>query len=112
VCRQSAARANALRHRFAVDEAHDEEDVSAQLVRTMDGDDVLVRERRDGSRLAYEAFAYDRIAGEMRRERLDGDEAIESHVARPIHDAHTAATDLMLDRVLSGERSRELHELG
>ena len=36
----------------------------------------------------------------MRREHLDGDRAVEPHIAREIDDAHPAAPELTLEREL------------
>ena len=88
--------ADALRQRLAVDEAHDEEDVAADLVGAVDRHDVLVRQRARGARLAQKALAHDRVVGEMRRQRLDGDAPVEPEVAREVDDAHAAAADLTL----------------
>ena len=52
------------------------------------------------------------IAGERRRQQLDGDQAIELHLVREIHDAHAAATELPIDRVASGEGLLEREEHG
>ena len=43
---------------------------------------------------------------------LDGDVAIELHVAREVDDAHAAAAELALERVLTGEGGLEVEELG
>ena len=51
-------------------------------------------------------------AREVRREHLDGDVAVELHVAREIDDPHPAAAELALERVLAGERRLELEEIG
>ena len=40
----------------------------------------------------------------MWRERFDGDVTVEPDIAREVHDARAAATDLSLDVVLAGER--------
>src|SRR3569833_1916560 len=47
----------------------------------------------------------------MRRKRLDRDEPIEPQIARAVHHAHAAATDLTLQLVLSGECAGEPLEL-
>ena len=42
----------------------------------------------------------DRVGGELRRQRLDRDEPVEPAIAREVDDAHAAAPDHFLDRVL------------
>jgi hypothetical protein len=49
-------------------------------------------------------------AREVRREHLDGDVAVELHVAREVDDAHPAAAELALEGVLAGEGRLELEE--
>ena len=48
--------------------------------------------------------------GELRRQHLDRDLAREPNLAREIHDAHAAAAELALERVLAGERGLKLDE--
>ena len=51
------------------------------------------------------------VVGEVRRQRLDRDAAVEAKVAREVDDAHAAAADLALQLVLSGERVGEPREV-
>jgi hypothetical protein len=61
----------------------------------MDGEDVRMRQRSNGLCFAFETRERVRIDGEVFREHLDGDVAIEPRVARPIHFAHsTGAHDI------------------
>jgi hypothetical protein len=108
--RKGTARAEPLAERLAGDVAHDEEDEAARRADAMDGDDVRVREPGGGARLAHEAVARGGGAGEGRREHLEGDVAVELHVAREVDDAHPAAAELALEGVLAGERRLELEE--
>jgi hypothetical protein len=78
----------------------------------MDGDDVRVREAGRHAGLSQESLARLRVAGEVRGQDLDGDVAIELHVAREVHDAHAAAAELALERVFAGQGSLEVKELG
>jgi len=50
--------------------------------------------------------------GEMTRQDLDGDVAVELHIAREIDDPHPSTTELALERVLTGEGGLEVEELG
>ena len=55
----------------------------------VDGEDVRVRERGDSLRFALEALAACRVVGELRRQDLDRDSAIEAPVQRPIDFPHS-----------------------
>ena len=50
-------------------------------------------------------------AGERLGQHLDRDEPIELDFAREVHDAHAAAAELALERVLAGDRFLEVDEL-
>jgi hypothetical protein len=103
--------ANALRERFAIDVAHDEEGMSAEFVGAMDGDDVLMRQSTGRARLAQEPLADHEIAREMRGERLDRYATIESEIASEVDDSHATATDLTLQVVLPVERGGEANQV-
>jgi hypothetical protein len=45
-------------------------------------------------------------------EDLDGDVAVELHVACEVDDAHAAAAELALERVLAGQGGLQLEEFG
>ena len=108
--RQRAARAESLAERLALHVAHDEEDEAARLADAMDRDDVRMREAGGRARLAQEPLARLGGAREVRRQHLDGDVAVELHVAREVDDAHAAAAELALEGVLAGEGGLELEE--
>ena len=110
--RERAARAESLAERLALHVAHDEEDEAARLADAMDRDDVRVREAGRRARLAQESLARLGGAREVRRQDLDGDVAIELHVAREVDDAHAAAAELALERVLAGQGGLQVEELG
>src|SRR6185295_17622534 len=97
--------------RLAFDVAHDEEDETARFADAMDGDDVRMRETRRRLRLPYEALAR-RVGGEIRRQNLDRDVAIEPHVAREVDDPHSATAELALERVLTGQGGLQIEEFG
>jgi hypothetical protein len=51
---------------------------------------VRMGEHRHGAGLAFEPLPGSRIAGQLSREHLDGDRAVEACVARPVQFAHAA----------------------
>jgi hypothetical protein len=69
----------------------------------MDWDDVRVRESGRHACLSQEPLASVGVAREVRGQDLDGDVAIELHVAREINHAHSATAELALEGVLSGQ---------
>ena len=54
---------------------------------------MLVVERRDGARLAQKPVTSLAIRGQLGRQGLDGDLAIEPGVSRPVDLPHPARTD-------------------
>jgi hypothetical protein len=68
------------------------DDVGRALVRAhvVDGEDVRMVERGDGTSLALEQAETLRIPAELLREHLDGDVASEAGVPGPIHLPHAA----------------------
>ncbi len=75
----------------------------------MNRHDMRMRESGGHARFAQEALA--RVAtAHAGRQRLDGDIAVELHVAREIHDAHAATAKLALQRVFAGERGLQVEE--
>jgi hypothetical protein len=101
--RERAAIAHALREVLAVHEPHHEEGEGPPLVGAMDVDDVRMRELAGGAGLAQEAAADLRVRGDVRREDLERDLAVEPDVARAVDDAHAAAPELGLELELAGE---------
>ena len=61
--------------------------------------DVRMVQAADGFGLTLEAFTALRVTGEMFRQDLDGDSAVEAGVYGAIHFAHTTGTDLVGDLV-------------
>src|SRR5207302_9899951 len=71
-----------------------------------------MREPGGGARLLEEALALVGAGGEVRRKQVDGDGAVERHIAGQEHDAHAAAAELALDRIAAGEQLLEGQEFG
>ena len=93
-------RARAIAHREEIDREMDEEmrfhlEMEAEeLVRSRG---LTPEDARRRARLANEALTGRRVVGEVGGEDLDGDVAVELHVAREVHDAHAAAPQLALE---------------
>ena len=84
----------------------------AVLAEVVNGEDVRMRQRGDRLGLALEARERGRIGGQVRRQDLDRDLAIERRVARAVDLAHAARAergdDLVLsERCAAGEAHRE-----
>ena len=67
----------------------------------VEGEDVGMRERRDGTRFTLEARASIGIARDVRRQHLDGHVPSEPRVARAIDFAHAAGAERCEDLVRS-----------
>ncbi len=81
-------------------EPHDEVGDPFAIADVVDGDDVRMRELRRGLCLAREAEPNRRVVRQLRRQHLDRHGAIESEIARAIHDRHPTPPDLSLELVL------------
>jgi hypothetical protein len=103
VRRKRAVRGQALRQRSAVDVRHDDEHESADLVDGVNRHDVRMRQPRRGSRFAHETIAQLRSRRELGWQQLDGHRTVEQDLARQIDDAHTAPSELTLQRITSGD---------
>ena len=80
--------------RLAVHVGHADEDLATGgLVDLVDCAYVGVVDRARGLRLVREALARGRVAGELRRQELEGDEALEARVFGLVDDSHPAATE-------------------
>ena len=108
--RQRSATPDALAERFAVDERHDEEDQVAHLFDREDGNDVRVRELGRCAGFVQEALSQRRVTRQVRWQQLEGDQAVERHVACEIDDSHSAAAKLALERVPARERGLDPNE--
>ena len=93
--------------RFAVHVAHDEVDQALAFADGMDGDDMGVGQPGGRLGLAGEPLADVLLKGELGRQHLDGDPALEPLVARPVDHAHPATPDLALDGIGIPERLGE-----
>ena len=82
------------------------------LAHAMDGDDVRVRETGRHAGFPHEPVARLGITGEVSGQDLDGDVAIELHVARKVHHSHASAAELALERILAGQGGLQVEELG
>ena len=85
--------ADALLERCAPAVGHDEVGKAGELVDTVNGDDVVVDDRRGGLRLAEEALPGGAARGEVGAEELDRYEAVEGPVVPLEHDSHPAGAD-------------------
>ena len=108
--RQRPAAPHPLRERLAVYVGHGEEHEVADLVDREDGNDVWVTELRGGARLAQESVPQILVPSLARRQQLDGDGAVEPHLARQIHHAHASAAELPLQRVAPHEGGLEVEK--
>src|SRR5207248_2356813 len=72
-----------------------------------DGDDVRVRELRDGAGLAPEALELVGVGGDLAMHELDRDGALEHGVERPVDGGHAAAPDLRLEAIAPAEKGPE-----
>src|SRR4029453_717370 len=66
----------------------------------MEGDDVRMTERRDGLRLATETLETIRVGGELGRQNLEGDAAIQACVFGGVHLAHAAGPQPFEDPIV------------
>ena len=86
--------------RRPVEELHDEERAAVLLADIVDGADVGVVQRRCGARLAAESGQGLGIFREVRRQELQRDEALQPRILGFVHDAHSAAAQLLDDAVV------------
>src|SRR5262249_23185972 len=77
----------------------------------MDGDDMLMADGGRGAGLAGKALAGGAAGGQLRRQHLDGDKAIQDRVESLEDDAHAAMPDDFQDLVRS-EASKASRLLG
>ena len=85
--------ANALLERRAPAVGHDEVGKTGELVDAVDGDDVVVDDRRRGLRLAEEALPGGAARGQVGAEELDRHEAVERPVVPLENDPHSTGAD-------------------
>ena len=85
--------------RLALEELHDGVGDAVLRSEVEDRQDVRMRERRDGLRLALEPGERVRIGGDGLREDLDRDVPVELPVPRPVDLAHPARAERREDLV-------------
>ena len=83
----------------AVDVAHGDVELAADVARLIDRDDARVVDRGRRARLPQEAGAERLVVAEPRRQDLQRDLATEPHVGRAVDHPHAAATEDRLDAV-------------
>ena len=91
---------DAMLQRRPVEELHDEERAAVVLADIVDGADVGVVQRRCGARLAAESLQGLGIVGEVGRQELQRDEALQPRILGFVDDAHAAAAQLLDDAVV------------
>ncbi|MGA8104984.1 MAG: hypothetical protein WB869_22710 [Candidatus Acidiferrales bacterium] len=77
--------------RLAVQKLHGDERVAMLVVNFVDGADVGMIQCGGGLRLAFEAGESLRIFGNVVRQELQGDKAVQLYVLGLVDHAHTAA---------------------
>jgi hypothetical protein len=87
------ARAKAIAERFALEQLRDDEGGAVVGADVVNGQDVGMVEARGGARLLLEALQPVGVAGERRRQHLDGDVAAQAGVASTINLAHSACAN-------------------
>jgi hypothetical protein len=92
---------------LAVNEAHHLEEDAVLLTGAVDRDHIGVVERRGDPRLGDEPPAESRLVGQPGRDHLDGHDAVEIDVLRPVDDAHAAAAGDGLDALAGDHASDE-----
>ena len=95
-----------LAERLPRHELGDDERTAVDLADVVDHEDVGMVERRGRSRLDVKAAEALGIARHRGRQELDRHQTIEPGVARAIHLAHAAGTDLRLDEI-AAERAAD-----
>ena len=91
--------------RVPFDELRRDVELSVELLQRVDRADARMRQHRGGARFAAQAIAMQRLARQLRRERLQRDGAAEPAVRGEVHAAHPAAPDLANDGVRAEHRS-------
>ena len=89
---------------------HHEVDESLALGDRVDRDHMWMRKARRRLRFTEETLPEGGLGGEDRREELEGDVAVERHVARQVDHAHPAAAQFPFEGVVPGEDPLEFEE--
>ncbi len=93
VQRQRPDTVDLLLERAPMDKLHHEEGHGFVILDGMNGDHVVVDDRRGGPGLQHEPPTGLGAGRKRRRQRLDGDHPVQLLVERPHHDSHTPAAD-------------------
>ncbi len=96
-----------LRERFAFDKPHREEHDTVDFVDRENRNDVRMVELRRHLRLAQEPRLHLGAERELRRQYLERDLSAQPHIARAVHDRHSAAADFIFD--FKERADREFH---
>ena len=106
LARRELARAQDVAQVGAVDEFHHDVVAARDFSEFMDGDDVLMRQRRERPGFPVEALDELGILGQIVRQHLDGDVAFELRLSRAVNGAHSAAADPFDDLDAGDRRGR------
>jgi hypothetical protein len=93
LARGNGSASDPFRQRLALDVLHDEEIDATVGPDVVQSTDVLILNRGDGARFALEALARLGRVGQVRRQHLDGDRAIEARIAGAVNLADPADPD-------------------
>ena len=96
-----------LIQRLTIDELHGDVVKSILFPNLIDVDDVGVIQAGGSLRLTLQAFNRGSIAGEVGKEKLEGDKAIQTGLFSFMDDCHTAATDLRNDPILTNRLTNQ-----
>jgi len=83
---------------------HQQEEHPARLAKVVNGDDVRMTQPGQGLGLALKAFCELRLGALLRRENLQGHQAVELRLACLVHHAHAAAAEALEDLELGETR--------
>jgi len=103
---------HALPQRLALHVGHGEEHEVAHLVHGENRDDARVPELRCGPRLLEELLLGVGLQGPVGSEQLDGDAALEAHLARQIDDTHAAVAEAPFQHVSPAKGPLEIRKEG
>ena len=95
----TSPRFETLGERAVLEKRHHQVGLALGVAEVVDGEHVLVLERRHRARLGQEALVEARFAGEVGQDDLDRDATAERLVARLPHLGHAAASDQTLQSI-------------
>jgi hypothetical protein len=97
---------NELIKRLPLDVFHDDEWLLVLRIYFVHCDDARVIERRRRFRLAHEALSAVWVRDELRRKKLDRDEAVERNVESFVNHSHTASAQFLKQFVMRNGAAR------